>query len=131
MRIDIITCLPELVESPLNHSYVRRPVNARDDFYALWADGNARSPSQSKLYFCNKKGEVFLLPPRMEQEMERPLRRPFFAIDRTLPVVDSPGFYSVTRPRGRTATHRRTSDTAGGVRGLRWRSGGDRTALWR
>jgi hypothetical protein len=45
-----------------NHSYVRRPVNAHHDFYALWADGHGRKPSESNLYFCNKEGKVYLLP---------------------------------------------------------------------
>jgi hypothetical protein len=57
-----------------NHNYVRRPVNAHADFYALWADGHAREPSESRLYFCNKAGDVFVLPQTMEGESARPLR---------------------------------------------------------
>lgn len=52
--------------SARNHTYVRRPVNAHRDFYALWADGHARKPSGSSLYFCNADGDVFLLPDSME-----------------------------------------------------------------
>ena len=49
--------------SPFNHTYVRRPVNAHPDFYALWADGHARRPSPSRLYFCDRTGrKVFCLP---------------------------------------------------------------------
>jgi hypothetical protein len=49
--------------SPRNHTYARRPLNAHPDFYALWADGNAREPSESCLYFTNRDGEhVWRLP---------------------------------------------------------------------
>jgi len=34
--------------SPRNHTYVRRRVNAHPDFYALVADGHARQPSESR-----------------------------------------------------------------------------------
>ncbi len=60
--------------SPRNHTYVRRPVNAHFDFYALWADGHARQPSQSRLYFCNRAGDVFVLPAQMEADSTRPER---------------------------------------------------------
>jgi hypothetical protein len=53
--------------SPMNHSYVRRPVNAQDGFYALWADGHGRKPSESNIYFCNKKGDVFNLPREIKE----------------------------------------------------------------
>lgn len=50
-----------------NHTYVRRPVNAHPDFYALWADGKTLEPSPSSLYFTSRDGErVFRLPERME-----------------------------------------------------------------
>jgi hypothetical protein len=55
--------------SPYNHTYARRPVDAHPDFYAFWADGHGRQPSESRLYFCNKDGEVFMLPQKMEGEM--------------------------------------------------------------
>lgn len=60
--------------SEYNHTFVRRPVNAHPDFYALWADGHARKPSPSRLYFCNRKGEVYLLPPTMHEDFAQPLR---------------------------------------------------------
>jgi hypothetical protein len=56
----------------LNHSYARRPLDADDDFVALWADGNARQPSASRLYFCNAKGEVFRLPEKMNGPTAKP-----------------------------------------------------------
>ncbi len=51
--------------SPRNHTYARRPVNAHPDFYAIWADGHGRKPSQSTLYFCDKQGNVRVLPREM------------------------------------------------------------------
>ena len=56
-----------------NHTYVRRPVNAHPDFYALWADGHARKPSPSRLYFCDRAGNVRVLPETMERDDVRPL----------------------------------------------------------
>jgi hypothetical protein len=60
--------------SPRNHSYARRPIDARDDFYALWADGDADKFSESVLYFCTKQGEVYRLPPVMKQASAKPQR---------------------------------------------------------
>ncbi len=58
--------------SPHNHTYVRRPVNAHPDFYGLWADGHGRKPSLSRLFFCNKNGDVFQLPEKMDGEFHKP-----------------------------------------------------------
>lgn len=58
--------------SSLNHTYVRRPVNAHPDFYALWADGHGRKPSESNLYFCDKEGRVYRLPREMKEKWARP-----------------------------------------------------------
>lgn len=68
--------LRQLTEgSDYNHTYVRRPVNAHPDFAGLWADGHARRPSDSRLYFCDIDGEnVFRLPPVMDAEMGKPER---------------------------------------------------------
>jgi hypothetical protein len=60
--------------SPFNHTYARQPQNAHDDFYALWADGHGREPSESSIYFCNKAGRVFRLPRQMSAESMRPKR---------------------------------------------------------
>ncbi|HOV77576.1 MAG TPA: hypothetical protein PLS24_06080, partial [Sedimentisphaerales bacterium] len=60
--------------SPFNHTYVRRPVNAHDGFYAFWADGHGREPSASSLYFCTKGGDVFRLPSLMTEEFATPQR---------------------------------------------------------
>ncbi|MFP4621787.1 MAG: hypothetical protein ACLFM7_10785 [Bacteroidales bacterium] len=53
---------------------MRKPVNAHDDFYALWADGHGRKPSESRLYFCDKQGNVYKLPESMENEFEKPVQ---------------------------------------------------------
>lgn len=59
--------------SKMNHTYVRRPVGARDDFYAFWADGNPDEFSPSRLYFTNKTGsQVWQLPYDMPEEFARP-----------------------------------------------------------
>jgi len=59
--------------SPLNHTYVRRPVNAHPDFHAFWADGNTYVHSDSHLYFTNQAGEkVWRLPYEMEGEVGEP-----------------------------------------------------------
>ena len=62
-------------KSPRNHAYARRPINAHDDFYAIWADGDADKFSESNLYFCNKAGDVYLLPPVMDADFARPEKR--------------------------------------------------------
>ncbi len=62
--------------SPMNHTYVRRPVNAHPDFYGLWADGHGRKPSASHLYFCTRDGDVFRLPQVMKEDFEKPERLP-------------------------------------------------------
>jgi len=61
--------------SPRNHCYVRRPLNAHPDFYGIWADGHGRKPSESYLYFCNKKGEVFVLPRELADSLCTPERK--------------------------------------------------------
>ncbi|MBX7165717.1 MAG: BNR repeat-containing protein [Pirellulales bacterium] len=56
-----------------NHSYARRPIGARDDFFALWADGDARKPSPSRLYYTDRAGtHVWQLPEPMTAPEARP-----------------------------------------------------------
>jgi hypothetical protein len=58
-----------------NNSYARRPLNASDEFYAFWADGNADQLSESRLYFSDKQGDkVWQLPYVMKNETEKPIR---------------------------------------------------------
>ncbi len=59
--------------SEYNHTYVRRPVDAHPDFYAFWADGHGRRPSESRLYFTNRAGEhVWRLPEKVDGPLARP-----------------------------------------------------------
>lgn len=60
--------------STRNHTYARAVVNGHPDFHAIWADGDARKPSASTLYFCNRAGDVFALPEVMDGETARPRR---------------------------------------------------------
>ena len=61
--------------SLFNHTYCRRPVNAQADFFALWADGHGRRPSESRLYFCDRTGRrVFRLPYTMDEDSVKPER---------------------------------------------------------
>lgn len=63
--------------SERNHTYVRRPVSAHPDFYAIWADGHGRKPSESDLHFADKDGNVWLLPRKMNGPSAKPsLRKP-------------------------------------------------------
>jgi hypothetical protein len=57
-------------DSDYNHTYPRQPLNAHPDFYAIWADGHAREESISRLYFCNRAGAVFRMPPKIEGDAE-------------------------------------------------------------
>jgi BNR repeat-containing family member len=76
--------------SARNHTYARRPVNAHADFYAFWADGDARAPSESSLYFCNRSGDVYHLPTSMKGAMAMPElvvpKHPTPAAAKTAPV---------------------------------------------
>ena len=59
----------------MNHTYAKKPVNARSDFYALWADGDTLKPSESSLYFTDKEGTgVWKLPAKMTGENAKPER---------------------------------------------------------
>ena len=59
--------------SAMNQTYARRPVNARPDFYAFWADGNPDAFSSSRLYFTNRAGDrVWRLPYDMAGDFAAP-----------------------------------------------------------
>jgi hypothetical protein len=60
-------------DSQYNHTYVRRPVQAHPDFYAIWADGHARRPSDSRLYFTDRDGtHVWRLPVQFDGDTAKP-----------------------------------------------------------
>jgi hypothetical protein len=59
--------------SRFNHTFARRPFNANPEFYALWADGNGRAPSESSIYFTNQRGDhVWRLPSKMDVNFAKP-----------------------------------------------------------
>lgn len=60
-------------DSKYNHMYVRRPVNASDPFFALWADGDTEQAGPSRFYFSNRDGtRVWRLPYTMTEDWETP-----------------------------------------------------------
>lgn len=60
--------------SSRNHGYVRRPLNADNQFYAYWADGNSDRLSESHLYFANSNGTVYELPYNLKEETASPIK---------------------------------------------------------
>lgn len=60
-------------KSIYNHAYPRRAINVHPDFYAFWADGHGRQRSESRLYFCDHKGNVYQLPQKMKGEFAKPI----------------------------------------------------------
>jgi hypothetical protein len=62
-------------QSTANHTYVRRPVNAKNPFFSFWADGDPNGFSKSFLYFSNSNGKhVWQLPYDMEKDFAQPLK---------------------------------------------------------
>lgn len=59
-------------DSEFNHCFPRRTISSHPDFYAIWADGHGRKRSKSRIYFCNKKGDVFRLPELMTEDFATP-----------------------------------------------------------
>jgi hypothetical protein len=68
---------PWLIENGRNQTYVRRPLDAHEGFYAYWADGNALERSESSIYFGTKEGGIFRLPREMttDHAPPEPVRR--------------------------------------------------------
>lgn len=90
------------VASQYNHSYVRRPRNARDPFYAYWADGDPLGKSKSRLYFCNRAGtHVWRLPTFMHGDTARPER----VTDFGPPTIAAPLWQSSFETRSALVTH--------------------------
>jgi len=59
--------------SVYNHTYARRPLNAKDPFFVFWADGDPTQVTPSRLYFSNSGGtHVWQLP----YDMTSPLANP-------------------------------------------------------
>lgn len=57
--------------SKMNHNYIRKPRYAHPDFFAVWADGNARKPSISYLYYMDKKGNVYQMPRSFKKKLTK------------------------------------------------------------
>lgn len=45
-------------DDPDNHTYVRRPLHATDDFAWLWASGNSHKPGQTQLWYADASGQM-------------------------------------------------------------------------
>ena len=60
------------MKSELNHSYVRRPLEAKAPFCFFWASGHAHEFSISELYFGDFNGHVWKLPYTMNKDFEKP-----------------------------------------------------------
>jgi hypothetical protein len=59
--------------SVYNHTYARRPLNAKDPFYVFWADADPTQFTPSHLYYSNSEGtHVWQLP----YDMSLPLAQP-------------------------------------------------------
>ena len=56
-----------------NQNYPRQPLNVQPGFYAFWADGHGRQPSVSRLYFCDKALNVYLMPLTFEGDFADPI----------------------------------------------------------
>ena len=107
-------------DSPFNHTYARRPVDAQEDFYAIWADGHARQKSVSRLYFTTKDGTVYQLPTDMDGPVASP--HPYqFGGDQSAAyadavLADSPThYYRMSEYNGLTAAN---TGTASGFEGV-------------
>ena len=107
-------------DSPFNHTYARRPVDAQEDFYAIWADGHARQKSVSRMYFTTKDGDVYRLPTDMDGPVVSPERYQFggdqSAAYADAVLTDSPTFYyRMSEYNGSAAAN---SGTASGFDGV-------------
>ncbi len=86
--------------SHYNHTYVQRPLNAHEDFYGFWADGDAFEPSTVHFYFTNKQGDVFHLPYNTTTDFVAP--EPYV----TRPIEFTPGITGTLDASGNMATLR-------------------------
>ena len=59
--------------SERNQNYPRQPLNVAPGFYAFWTDGNGRKPSVSRLYFCDKALNVYVMPLSFEGDFATPV----------------------------------------------------------
>jgi len=65
---------PAKVLSKAAATYARRPVHARDPFYAFWADGDPETFSPARLYFTDRSGaRVRRLPETIDGKEAEPV----------------------------------------------------------
>lgn len=62
-------------DSEFNHTYARRALDWQDPFFALWADGDPTTLSESRIYFGDSEGRYWRLPYTMDDETAIPLRQ--------------------------------------------------------
>jgi len=60
--------------STSNHSYIRRPVNAKASFQFFWADGKGHTFSPSFLYFGDFEGNIWQMPYHLTKSEEKAIR---------------------------------------------------------
>lgn len=58
--------------SEVNHNWPRHPLNANAGMDFLWADGNTRKPSASRIYFADRQGNTYVLPTAMDADTAKP-----------------------------------------------------------
>lgn len=76
------------VNSPYNHTFVRRPLHATGPFSLYWADGDPTGISPSRLYFGELSGERFW---QLPYEMDGPYATPVeYHSPVPLPAPDGP-----------------------------------------
>lgn len=56
----------------LNQNWPRHPVEASPGLDFIWADGNPRKPSGSRIYFADRPGNTYVLPATMKDEVSKP-----------------------------------------------------------
>ncbi len=88
-------------KSEFNHTGVHRVVDGNPGFWVFWADGDARQPSECRLYFANREGIVHRLPTDMKAEFEKPTVMPIPSARRP---KTQPATASATAPATMPAT---------------------------
>lgn len=63
---------PLTPNTTVNHNWVRRVMDGKPEFSTIWADGNTREFSPSRLYFADRPGNVYALPTVMDGEAAAP-----------------------------------------------------------
>jgi hypothetical protein len=59
-------------DESVNSNWVRHPVDAAPEMSLLWADGDMRKPSPSRICFADREGNAYVLPTTMPAESQKP-----------------------------------------------------------